>query len=469
MPVRVRFAPSPTGFLHVGSVRAALYNWLVARQTGGAFVLRIEDTDVARDREEWVEAIDESLRWVGLDWDERYRQSERTGLYAAAAEKLLAAGCTYWCDCTREEVDARARARGGPPGYDGHCRELGKGPGGDAALRFRTPDDGTTTVRDVVRGEATFPNATIDDPVVVRSTGKVLFVLANVVDDIDLAITHVIRGEEHLPTTPKYLLLWEALAEGEPPVFAHLPVLVNERRQKLSKRRDPVALERYRDEGYLPEVMLNHLALIGWSPPGGAERFTLEEMTATFRLEDVGKSPGFFDVAKLRAFNGDTIRAMPTDEFVARAQPWLTGPLAPWPPGTYDPAAFAAVAPLVQERVAVLSEVPAMVDFLFLPEIEVEVADWEKAVKPDGVGDLLDRVIERWGSVAWEHEPDASEPLKETLFAIGEEVGLNRKRAQAPVRVAVTGRSVGPPLFESLVVLGRERSLERLRAARARL
>ena len=469
MPVRVRFAPSPTGFLHVGSVRAALYNWLVARQAGGAFVLRIEDTDDARNREEWVGAIDESLRWVGLDWDERYRQSERTALHAAAAEKLVAAGRTYWCDCTRDEVDARAKARGGPPGYDGHCRELGKGPGGDAALRFRTPDEGTTTVHDVVRGEPTFPNATIDDPVIVRSSGKVMFVLANVADDIDMAITHVIRGEEHLPTTPKYLLLWEALAGGEPPVFAHLPVLVNERRQKLSKRRDPVALELYRDEGYLPEVILNHLALIGWSPPDGAERFTLEEMTASFRLEDVGKSPGFFDVAKLRAFNGDTIRAMPIDEFVARAQPWLTGPLAPWPSGTYDAEVFAAVAPLVQERVAVLSEVPAMVDFLLLPEITVDEADWEKAVKPDGVGELLDRVLERWGDVAWEHEPGGPEPLKETLFAIGDEVGLNRKRAQAPVRVAVTGRSVGPPLFESLVVLGRDRSLERLRAARARL
>ncbi|CAA9241302.1 MAG: Glutamyl-tRNA synthetase @ Glutamyl-tRNA(Gln) synthetase [uncultured Acidimicrobiales bacterium] len=469
MPVRVRFAPSPTGFLHVGGVRTALYNWVVARQAGGAFVLRIEDTDEARNREEWVTGIDEAMRWVGLDWDERHRQSERADRHAAAAERLAAAGRTYWCDCAREEVDARARERGGPPGYDGHCRDLGKGPGGDAALRFRTPDEGTTTVVDVVRGEPAFPNAGIEDFVVVRSNGKVMFVLANVVDDIEMGITHVIRAEEHLPTTPKYLLLWEALGGGAPPVFAHLPVIVNEKRQKLSKRRDPVALELYRDEGYLPEVMLNYLALIGWSPPDGRERFTLAEMVAEFRLEDVGKSPGFFDVAKLRAFNGDAIRALPVEEFTARCQPWLTGPLAPWPPEAYDEQVFAAMAPLVQERVAVLSEVPAMVDFLLLSDVRVDEDDWARAAKPEAVAPLLDRVLEAWAEVPWEHVADEREPLKDSLFAIGDELGLNRKRAQAPVRAAVTGRSVGPPLFESLVVLGRERTLDRLRAARARL
>lgn len=469
VPVRVRFAPSPTGFLHVGGLRTALYNWVFARHVGGRFILRIEDTDDARNREEWVTGIDDALRWFGLDWDERYRQSERTELYASAAEKLTAAGLTYWCDCTRDEVDARAKARGGPPGYDGHCRELGRGPDDDAALRFRTPDGGTTTFVDIVRGEPTFPNETIEDFVLVRSNGKVLFVLANVVDDLDTGITHLIRAEEHLPTTPKYLMLWDALGGGPPPLFAHVPVIVNEKRQKLSKRRDRVALESFRDEGYLPEVMLNFLALIGWSPPDGRERFTLEEMVAEFRLEDVGKSPGFFDVAKLRAFNGDTIRAMTTEAFVERSQPWLSGPLAPWAPGTYDAEVFDAMAPLVQERVAVLSEVPAMVEFLMLADIAVDDGDWEKAVKPAGVVQLLDQVIERWANVAWQHEAGASEPLKDTLFAIGDEVGLNRKRAQAPVRVAVTGRSVGPPLFESLVVLGRARTLERLRAARARL
>ncbi|MEX2660227.1 MAG: glutamate--tRNA ligase [Acidimicrobiales bacterium] len=469
MSVRVRFAPSPTGFLHVGSARAALYNWLLARHAGGTFVLRIEDTDEARDREEWVTAIDESLRWIGLDWDERYRQSERVELHAAAAEKLVASGLTYWCDCTREEVDARAKERGGPPGYDGHCRDLGKEAGPDVALRFRTPDQGETVVPDVVRGEPSFPNSTIEDFVVVRSTGKVMFVLANVVDDIDMAITHVIRGEEHLPTTPKYLLLWQALGGGAVPVFAHLPVIVNEKRQKLSKRRDPVALELYRDEGYLSEVMLNYLALLGWSPSDGRERLTLDEMVQEFRLEDVGKSPGFFDVAKLRAFNGDTIRALSVEAFTERAQPWLTGPFAPWSADLYDPDVFAAMAPLVQERVALLSEIPAMIDFLLVDEVTIDDGDWEKAVKPEGITKLLDEVIASWAEVPWEHVPDEREPLKDSLFEIGERLGLNKKRTQAPVRVAVTGRSVGPPLFESLVVLGRERALARLRAARARL
>lgn len=296
-----------------------------------------------------------------------------------------------------------------------------------------------------------------------------MFVLANVVDDIDMAITHVIRGEEHLPTTPKYLLLWEALGGGETPVFAHLPVIVNEKRQKLSKRRDPVALELYRDEGYLPEVMVNYLALLGWSPQDGRERFTLAEAVELFRLDDVGKSPGFFDVAKLRAFNGDTIRALPLAEFVERCQPWLTGPLAPWPAEAFDPEVFAAMAPLVQERVAVLSEVPAMVDFLVLPEVAVDEGDWQKATKPEGVPALLDAVLAEWADIDWVHVPEEHEPLKDTLFAIGEGLGLNKKRSQAPVRAAVTGRSVGPPLFESLVVLGRDRTLERLRAARARL
>ena len=454
----VRFCPSPTGFLHVGGVRTALYNWLVARQSSGAFILRIEDTDEVRNREEWVHAIDESLRWVGLDWDERYRQSERGELYESAAEKLTASGRTYWCDCSREAVDARARERGGPPGYDGHCRELGKDPGPDAALRFRTPDEGTTVVPDVIRGEPSFPNATIDDFVIVRSTGKVLFVLANVVDDIDMAVTHVIRGEEHLPTTPKYLLLWEALGGGPTPVFAHLPVIVNEKRQKLSKRRDPVALELYRDEGYLPEVMVNYLALLGWSPPEGAERVTIEEMIRSFRLEDVGKSPGFFDVVKLRAFNGDTIRSLPVEDFTARAQPWLTGPLAPWPADTFDAEAFAAMAPLVQERVAVLSEVPAMVGFLFVDDVDVDQGDWEKAAKPDGVAQLLDQVIAAWADVGWEHGP-GGEPLKESLFAIGEELRLEQEahpgagpggghraqRGPAAVRVARRPRSGAHP------------------------
>jgi glutamyl-tRNA synthetase len=447
-------APSPTGFFHVGSVRTSLYNWLYARQQGGAFILRIEDTDAERNREEWVDMIYDALRWLGLAWDELYRQSERAELYAAAAAKLEAAGMAYWCACTRDEIDARAKERGGPPGYDGFCRDRGLGSGEGRALRFLTPTTGTTLVHDVVRGDPAFENATIEDFVIVRSNGAAMFLLANVVDDGDMQISHVIRGEDHLPNTPKYLLLWDALGYGEHPAFAHLPMIVNEKRQKLSKRRDPVALEQYRDEGYLPEVVLNYLALVGWSPPDGREHMTTAEMQELFRLEDIGKSAGFFDVAKLRAFNGDFIRALSLEDFVTRALPFL--------PEGIDEDRFCRIAPLVQERVAVLSEVWPMVDFLFLDAAPDDPASWEKAMK-DPAGEVLDAATATFADVTWE-----ATAIKDALQAAGEDLGLNLKKTQAPVRVAVTGRTVGPPLFESLEILGREVTLARLAAARAR-
>jgi glutamyl-tRNA synthetase len=404
--------------------------------------------------------IYDALRWLGLDWDELYRQSERAELYAAAAAKVEADGRAYWCDCTREDVEARAKERGGPPGYDGFCRDRGLGPGEGRALRFRTPDEGTTVVHDVVRGDPAFENSTIEDFVLVRSNGAAIFLLANVVDDGDMSITHVIRGDDHLPNTPKYLLLWDALGYGEHPVFAHLPMIVNEKRQKLSKRRDPVALEQYRDEGYLPEVILNYLALVGWSPPDGRERMTVEEMVEVFRLEDIGKSAGFFDVAKLRAFNGDAIRELPLDEFIERALPFVRREV--WG-AEADVDTFRRLAPLVQERVAVLGEVPAMVDFIFLDEAPDDEASWAKAMK-EGAADILDATAAAFADAEWQ-----ADVLKEALLAVGEGLGLKLSKTQAPVRVAVTGRTVGPPLFESLEVLGREKTLARLAAARSRL
>ncbi|MGE3834359.1 MAG: glutamate--tRNA ligase [Acidimicrobiia bacterium] len=461
-PPRVRFAPSPTGYLHVGGVRSALYDWLLARQSGGTFILRIEDTDTERNREEWVDLIADDLRWLGLDWDEYHRQSERGHLYADAARRLEAAGAAYWCACTRDEIDARAKARGGPPGYDGHCRDRGLAAGEGRALRFRTPREGVTVVPDVVRGHPEFENATIEDFVLVRSNGTAMFILANAVDDGDMRITHVVRGEEHLPNTPKYLLLWDTLGYGEHPVFAHLPVVVNEKRQKLSKRRDPeAAVELYREQGYLPEVLVNFLALIGWSPRDGRERLTMAEMLEAFRLEDVGSSPGFFDVAKLRSFNGDAIRALPADEFVARALPFLEG--ADWAE-RLDVGVFRQVAPLVQERVTVLAEVVPMVDFLFLDHPVADEASWQKAMAGAAAPAVLDAVLAAFETVPW-----SADGLKDAVTAAGEAAGLKLAKAQAPVRVAVTGRTVGPPLFESLEVLGRERVLDRLRAARARL
>ncbi len=461
-PFRVRFAPSPTGFFHVGGARTALYNRIVATQAGGTFVLRVEDTDAERNRPEWTQGILDAMRWIGADWDEGpYFQSERADLYQAAAAKLLADGAAYYCDCTRDALLARTGDQN--RGYDGHCRERGLAAAPGRALRFRTPDGGATTVVDLIRGEPTFENALLEDFVVVRGNGQAIFLLANVVDDIDMAISHVIRGEEHLPNTPKAQLLWGALGGGDLPVWAHVPVLVNEKRQKLSKRRDKVALEQYRDEGYLAEAMRNYLMTLGWAPAGDSEIVPWSVIEETFRLEDVNSSPAFFDLRKLAAFNGEYVRALTVDEFVAAARPWLDGDRAPWPAERFDADVFRAMAPRVQQRVTTLAEVPDYVDFLFLDETPIDDASWERAMKGDAAA-VLDEV-----ATAYEHVEWTAEALKVTVDDIGASHGLNRSKSQMPVRVAVTGRAVGPPLYESLVLLGRERTLARLRAARERM
>ena len=481
---RVRFAPSPTGYFHVGSARTALFNWLFARQQGGVFVLRIEDTDAERNREEWVDGILSAMAWLGMEPDEGpYRQSERADRYRAAVDALWDAGHLYACDCTREEVEARTEGNA-TPGYDGHCRHRGleRAEGAGRALRFKTPDAGATVVTDVIRGDVSFPHEAMEDFVVVKSSGQPLFVLANVVDDRDMAITHVIRGEDLLPTTPKGLLLWEALNSaagrvhdpGPPaplPVFAHLPMLVNEQRKKLSKRKDPVAVESYRDQGYLPEAFRNYLALLGWSPAGDAEKVPLSVLVDQFRLEDVHHAPAFFDVAKLTHMNGEYIRELPVDEFVARSRPWVAPvagewapPPPPWPPERFRSEAFATLAPLVQERVARLDEVPAMVDFLFLAEPEIDGPSWERAVARDeGAAGILVAAAAAYAGCEW--EVDA---IREATVGVAEGAGRKLGKAQAPIRVAVTGRTVGPPLFESLAVLGRDEVLRRLAAASAR-
>ena len=454
--MRLRIAPSPTGFFHVGTARTALYNWLVAQREGGQFVLRIEDTDVERNKQEWVDGIYSAMRWLGLQWDELYRQSDRAELYIEAADKLVADGAAYYCDCTAEVVQARTKGNK-TPGYDSFCRDRGLGPGPGRALRFATPHDGATTVHDLVRGEPVFEHSTIEDFVLLRANGTPLFLLANVVDDVDMGITHVVRGEDHLPNTPKYLLLWRALAPDAPePVFAHLPLLVNEQRKKLSKRRDKVAVEDYRDQGYLPEAMVNFLALLGWGPGGDREFLTVEEMIAEFRLEDVNSSPAFFDEKKLLHFNQHYIAQLPVEEFVERSRAFCQ-----WA----DTAEFQAVAPLVQERVKTLAEVEGMVAFLFTEAVEFDEKDWDKRVVrgPSAASILADARAE-FESCPW----DAA-ALHDAVLRIGERYEQGLGKAQFPVRVAVMGKAVGPPLFESLVVLGRERVLDRLRAALARL
>jgi glutamyl-tRNA synthetase len=473
---------------HVGGARSALQNWIYAKQHGGVFVLRIEDTDAARNRPEWTEGILAALDWIGIErgaYEGPHFQSANAAEHRAAAQKLHDAGRAYYCDCKREDVQARTGNQ--YQGYDGFCRDRALGPGEGRALRFRTPDAGQTVVVDLIRGEPTFDNKLIEDFVIARGDGSPVFLLANVVDDMIMGITHVIRAEEHLPNTPKQQLLWDALGV-KPPIWAHVPVVVNEKRQKLSKRRDKVALEAYRAEGYLADAMRNYLMLLGWAPSGDREIVPWSVIENEFRLDEVNPSPAFFDEKKLRAFNGDYIRALTVEQFIAACQPWLVGTppppasdpevgvstegaatessiaLPPWRPEEFDAATFAAVAALAQTRIAVLSEIVPNVDFLFLESPLVDEAAWAKAMK-EGAGDLLDAAI-----VAFEAQQEwAAEPLKSTLEQVGAERGLKLGKAQAPIRVAVTGRTVGLPLFESLEVLGRERTLARLRAARVKL
>lgn len=465
-PVRVRFAPSPTGMFHVGGARSALYNWAVARQSGGTFVLRIEDTDAARNKPEWIDGIVSALAAIGIHGEDAafegpYFQSHNAARHSEAAQQLYSAGKAYYCDCTREQLKERTESE--HLGYDGFCRDRGLAFEEGRALRFQTPDEGETVVVDLIRGEPAFPNSAIEDFVIARGDGSPVFLIANVVDDLDEGITQVIRGEEHLSNTPKQQLLWEALG-AQPPVWAHLPVIVNEKRQKLSKRRDKVALEDYLAEGFLPEAMVNYLMLLGWGPGGDRELMPYEELEQLFRIEDVNTAPAFFDVKKLTAFNGDYIRALAPAQFAAACAPWLIAPYAPWQPEAFDQALFETVAPLAQTRLALLSEITNYVDFLFLDAPVEDEASWSKAMKVGADGILADARAEFATVPNWE-----ADGLKAITLAVGEKHGLKLGKAQAPIRVAVTGRTIGLPLFESMEMLGRNRVLTRLDAASEKL
>ena len=460
-PLRPRFriAPSPTGYFHVGGARTALYNWALAKRLDGTFVLRIEDTDAERNRPEWNQGIVDALAWIGIHADDPtfegpYFQSSYAEQHVAEAQRLFAAGAAYYCDMTPDQIQERAKAEG-VTGYAGWSRDLGLGPGPGRVLRFRVPA-GQTVVRDVVRGDVTFDNATIEDFVLLRGNGSPMFLLANVVDDMTMRISHVIRAEEHLPNTPKQQMLWEALGH-EPPVWAHVPLLVNEQRKKISKRRDKVALEQYRDEGYLPEAMVNYLMTLGWSP-GEQEIQPWSAMQAAFALEDVAKSPAFFDLKKLAAFNGEYIRKMTPEEFAAAAEPWIEQWREAHPDHVWDQAAFLAMAPFVQQRATVLSEAPGVVDFMMLPHPQYDEASLAKAWATDDAAALVAGTIVAYEGCDW-----TSEALKTAFEAVAEAHGLKVGKAQAPIRVAVTGRTVGPPLYEAMELLGRDETLRRLR------
>ena len=463
---RFRIAPSPTGYFHVGGARTALFNWALARRLGGTFVLRIEDTDAERNQSEWTQGIIDALAWIGISSDDPhfegpYFQSELAAAHVAAAQQLFDGGHAYYCDMTAVDVEARNKAEGNQ-GYQGWSRDRGLGPGPGHVLRFRVPA-GNTVVHDLVRGDVDFDNTLIEDFVLLRGNGSPMFLLANVVDDMNMRISHVLRAEEHLSNTPKQQMMWQALGH-EPPVWAHLPLLVNEQRKKISKRRDKVALEQYRDEGYLPEAMVNYLMTLGWTPKG-EEIQPWAQIEGDFTLEDVNHSPAFFDLKKLAAFNGEYIRQLTVEQFASACRPWLLADDAPFPADRFDEQKFLAMAPHIQQRCVTLSDAAGVVDFLFLAEPVVDEEAWTKTFSSPAAGAVLRDAIAAYDVLAdW-----SADALKSSLEVVGESHGLKLGKAQAPVRVAVTGRTVGPPLFEALEVLGRDETMRRMRSAEATL
>lgn len=449
MTVRVRFSPAPTGYLHVGSARSALFNWLYARKSGGTFVLRIEDTDADRSRPELVDAIRDSMRWLGIDWDEEYHQSDRFDQYVKVAESFVDQGLAYRCGCSQEDVKARV---GENAGYDGHCRDRDVAPGDGVVVRFRTPDEGVTSWDDLVRGRVEFENATLEDFVIVRSSGVPMFHVANAYDDLDMGITHVVRGEDLVNTTPRVLLLRAAMGGEGQPTYAHLPLIVNEQRKKLSKRRDDVSVGDYADRGYLADAMRNYLLTLGWGPKDDVEIRPIGELIEQFELSDINKAPAFFDIKKLDHFNGEYIRMLDLDTFVDRSLPYA---------GDVDVELYRRLAPGVQERVRRFDEVPGFIDWIVGPAPEPTEKDWRKVMGRDGVSEVMDLVIERLADAPWE-----ADELESVVLGVGDELGA---KSQMPVRMALTGRRSGLPLFGPMVEMDRHEVLRRLREARERL
>ncbi|MDX6254786.1 MAG: glutamyl-tRNA synthetase [Frankiales bacterium] len=464
-------------------IRTALFNWAYARHTGGTFVFRIEDTDPARDSEESYHLLLDVLRWLGLDWDEGpdiggphapYRQSQRMGLYRDVAERLRRAGLAYACYCTTDEIDARNKAAGRPPGYDNHCRSLSSDQlkafeGRDAVLRLRMPDT-PLTWDDLVRGEVTFQPEHVPDFVIMRANGNPLYTLTNPVDDALMEITHVLRGEDLLSSTPRQIGLYGALAaigvgNGSTPRFGHLPYVMGEGNKKLSKRDPEANAMLYRERGFLPEGLVNYLALLGWSFGDDIEIFSPAEMVTRFDVTDVNASPARFDLRKCEAINAAWVRRLEPDDLAKRILIQLAerGVLGPEPTDD-ERALVSAATPLVQERMVVLEESVGMLGFLFADAVEIDEAAAAKQLGPDQQPTLAAAVEALQGLGDWTAAAIEA-ALREALV---EGLGLKPKNAFGPVRVAVTGRTVSPPLFESLELLGRDRTLARLVAAQSR-
>jgi len=484
--VRTRFCPSPTGMVHVGLMRTALFNWAHARHTGGTMVFRIEDTDAARDSEESYQHLLDSLRWLGLDWDEGpevggphgpYRQSERHDIYREVAAKLLASGHAYESFSTNEEVDARRRAAGQDPklGYDNADRHLTdeqkaafRAEGRLPVLRLAMPDEDLVW-NDLVRGEIRFAAGSVPDFVLVRGNGVPLYPFVNPVDDALMGITDVLRGEDLLPSTPRQLALYRALTDigvaSGTPRFGHLPYVTGEGNKKLSKRDPQSNIDVYRERGFLPEGFANYLALLGWAIADDRDIFTMEEMIKAFDVTRVSANPARFDLKKAEAINATHLRALPVDDFVARVVPFLAAAgLVADPPTPEQDRMLSAIAPLAQERMVVLSEAVGLLGFLFVDEVEIDPAAAEKQLSSSDAVEVLDAATAALSGLAEWTAPALEEALKTALVD-----GLGRKPRQAfgPVRVAISGRTVSPPLYESIELLGRERTMARLEAGRA--
>ncbi|CAN5281753.1 glutamate--tRNA ligase [soil metagenome] len=482
--VRVRFCPSPTGTPHVGLIRTALFNWAYARHTGGKLVFRIEDTDAARDSEESYLQLLDALQWLGIDWDEGvgvggpnepYRQSQRSGIYIEIIETLRASGHLYESFATGEEIEARNIANGRDPkqGYDNFERDLTeeqriayRAEGRVPALRLRVPDT-DLSFDDLVRGEITFPAGSFADFVVVRPNGAPLYTFVNPVDDALMGITHVLRGEDLLPSTPRQIALYTALVEAGIttfiPRFGHMPYVMGEGNKKLSKRDPESSLFHHRDRGFIPEGLLNYLSLLGWSLTHDRDLFTIAELVAAFDIVDVNPNPARFDIKKAESLNGDHIRLLAPDDFAERLIPYL-GDFVSTPPTGEQLAVLREAAPLVQERMQLLGEAPALLGFLFTADDAIEYdAD---AMPAAGANLILDAAAGVLGELNdWSHE-NIEAALRKELIEGG---GLKPRIAFGPLRTAMSGKRISPPLFESMELLGKESTLARIERLAARL
>ncbi len=446
---RLRFAPSPTGALHIGGARTALYNWLAARHDGGELVLRIEDTDRERSTPENVEQILDALRWLELDWDEGpISQATRAERHEAALQRLLESGAAYHDAATAKDVEAWKAEHGAGRGYRGTPSQEES-----AAVRLRVPDEGETVVEDLLRGAVAFPNASYDDFVIARGDGSVLYNFAVAVDDAEMGITEVVRGDDHLSNTPKQLLVLAALGH-EPPRYAHLPLLHGPDGKKLSKRHGAASVQELRDSGYLPAAVRNYLALLGWGTDDDTTLMSTAELVRRFRVADVGKSAAIFDEKKLRWLNGRFMREMPLDEYTAAVARHL---------GREPDEKLRAACEIVQEKAQTLTEVWPLIRFLFEEPIDDPKA-WSKVMK-NGSGELLEATVEALKAA----EPFEPDPIEAALAALVDRFDVKPGKLYQPIRVAITGSSVSPGIFESLAVLGRERTLNRLRTAIERL